>query len=301
MTKSKQHSIQNYFKAKPYDESVSKSIEKRKPLRSKDQNTPTKTVKSKTFIDLTVSSPIVPVSTFLSVSTTFPSSGLLSQDSGRSKSDLPPLDRPLNTVNEFFFKKQTTFFAAAMTASHSNDDCDENANLFIGSNSIQALKNDPETSAPSLKRKAAAIVVSDDEEDSPVASTSNSTAKSLPEVLLSLKMTKDRKVAIPASVWARVQKDDFITVRQYNRASPGGYREVEKTATRLADSGITKDGIGRLTPISSFMVKSFKAGVLLLSGYSVAIATNVKDNSDPKVSLSMGVITLYYLERLLTL
>ena len=64
MTKSKpkQHSIQNYFKAKPYDESVSKSIEKnspaRKPLRSKDQNTPKK--KTKNFvIDLTGSSPLV--------------------------------------------------------------------------------------------------------------------------------------------------------------------------------------------------------------------------------------------------
>ena len=157
--------------------------------------------------------------------------------------------------------------------------------IFFGKSPIQALEIAPEHSATSLKRKAAAIVVSDDDEDAfPVAGPSNATAQSLPEILLSLKMTKDRKVAIPASVWKRVQKDDTISVRQYNKASPGGYREVAKTATHLPDSGRTKkDGTNQITPISSFIVKSFKDNILLLSGQSVAVAKGVQEISNPKV------------------
>ena len=270
MTKSKQKSLNEFFK--PYGSS-SKSIQgnaagspsrKPLPLRNRDQNTPTKTVKSKTFIDLTVSSPIVPVSTLLPVSTTFPSSGLSgpTQDSGRFKSDISLLDRPLNTVKTFFPKQTKT-----------------PADMISASQSIQALKNDPEPSATSLKRKAAFI--SDEEDAPPVAGPSNSTAKSLPELLLSLKMTKDNKVAIPASVWKRVQKDDSISVRQHNKASPGGSREVDKTTTHLPDSGRTNKGVIQMTPISSFMVKDFKDSILLISGISASVAKKVRDNSDP--------------------
>ena len=167
--------------------------------------------------------------------------------------------------------------------------------------SKSSLESAPEPSVSSLKRKAAVIVVSDDEEEDTFP-VSNTAAQSLPEVLLSLKMTKDRKVAIPKSVWARVQEDDSISVRQYNKASPGGFRDVEKTATHLPNSGVKpKGGESLMTPISSFMVKDFKANVLLISGQSVSTAKNVRDNSNPKVSRSTFLwawsytITLFYL------
>ena len=127
-----------------------------------------------------------------------------------------------------------------------------------------------------MKRKAALVVVSDDEKDVPVADPSNNAAQSLPEVLISLKMTKDRKVAIPASVWKRVQEDDSISVRQYNKASSGESREVDKTATHLPDSGRTQNGENSMRPIISFMVKDFKENILLISGKSASTAKNVQ-------------------------
>ena len=154
-------------------------------------------------------------------------------------------------------------------------------NNVIGKTSIQALKNDPAPFAHPLKRKAAVLVVLDDEDASPVAGPSNATAQSL----LSLKMTKDRKVAIPAEVWRRVQQDSSITVRQFNKASPGGSREVDKTATHLPNSGVKpKGGESRMDPINSFMVKEFKDNVLLLSGQSVAVAKGVKEISAPNAA-----------------
>ena len=183
--------------------------------------------------------------------------------------------------------------------SHSND---ENANDFIRETLVQGQNFNPETSASLLMRKVAASVVSDDEDSSLVAGPSNAAAQSLPEVLLSLKMTKKVKVAIPASIWARVQNDCSITVRQFNRASPGGYRVVEKTATHLPNSGIKRKGEeSQLSPLLSFMVKDFKDNILLLSGTSISTAKNVQENGYPKVSLSIlvcgvGTITLYYLE-----
>jgi hypothetical protein len=95
-------------------------------------------------------------------------------------------------------------------------------------------------------------------------------------------MTKDKKIAIPAWVWARVQKDSSISVRQYNRASPGGYQSVEETATCLPDSGITKDGVSRPTLITAFMVNDFKDNVLLLSGKSASTAKNVQESTNPR-------------------
>ena len=137
-----------------------------------------------------------------------------------------------------------------------------------------------------MKRKAAAIEVSDDEEPYPVAGHSNATAQSLPELLLSLKMTRDRKVAIPASVWRRVQQDGSITVHQYHRDSPGGYRKVAKTTTHLPNSGVKRKGQGaQLDPITSFMVKDFNKGILVISGYSASTAKNSRDISGPNVSL----------------
>ena len=144
----------------------------------------------------------------------------------------------------------------------------------------------PKPSAGSLKRKAAAIVVSDDE-DASVAGPSNNAAQSLSEILLSLKITKDNKVAIPASIWKMVQEDSSIIVRQYNKASPGGSREVVKTDTHLPDSGRKDKGMNRLTPILSFMVKDFKENILLLSGQSVSIAKHVKDIAEKHQSIKV--------------
>jgi hypothetical protein len=78
------------------------------------------------------------------------------------------------------------------------------------------------------------------------------------------------KHALPPDVWQRVQRDSSISVEQYRRK--GGNIVISKTDTHLENTGVKRNGKNLLSPISSFIVKSFRDSVLTLSGYSLSQA-----------------------------
>ena len=84
-------------------------------------------------------------------------------------------------------------------------------------------------------------------------------------------------------MWALVQAAPDIIVEQYRQK--GGNLAVAKGATHLPNTGIKKDGVYRMTPVTSFFVKSFRDRVLVLSGYSVSASANSGKVLPPPIPL----------------